>query len=255
MKYFDTHAHLNFPDYDKDRAEIIKNSLNGGVFMINVGTDIKESKKVIEISEKYDGVYSAVGLHPLHVDDEDFFRLNEEYRILIENKKVVAIGETGLDYKYTKNSPQTKEKQKSVFRKHINLAGEFNLPLILHCRMAHRDLLDILKEEKNQKGVIHCFSGNLKEAEEYLSMNFYLGINGIIFKMNLGKVIKNIPLERMVLETDCPFLSPREDQKRNEPLFVKDIAEKIAEIKAIPVTKVAEVTTGNAKKLFSLSVI
>ncbi len=253
MKYFDTHSHLNFPDYDKDREDVIKNSLKGGVFVINVGTDIKESRKVIEISKKYEGVYSAVGLHPLHIEDEDFFLLIGEYRNLIENKKVVAIGETGLDYKYVKNNPKTQEKQKEVFKKHIDLADEFNLPLILHCRMAHQDLLEILKERaKKTKGTIHCFSGTAKDAEEYLSLGFYLGINGIIFKMNIDKVIKDIPLNRIILETDCPFLSPIEDKKRNEPLFIKHIAKRVAEIKRISVDKVAEVTTKNAKTLFGV---
>jgi TatD DNase family protein len=251
MEYFDTHAHLNFPDYDKDWESVIKNSLGGGVFMINVGTDIKESKKVIEISKKYNGVYSAVGLHPLHIDDEDFFLLNDEYRELIKDEKVVAIGETGLDYKYIKNDLAVQERQKEVFEKHIDFADEFNLPLILHCRMAHQEVLEILKERK-ARGVIHCFSGNLKEAEEYLALGFYLGVNGIIFKLNIDKVIKDVPLNRIILETDCPFLSPVEGKKRNEPLFIKHIAERIAEIRGISVDEVAEITTKNAKTLFSL---
>jgi TatD DNase family protein len=253
MKYFDTHAHLNFPDYDQDREEIINNSLKGSVFMINVGTDIKESRKVVEISKKYNEIYSAVGLHPLHVDDEDFFLLDDEYRKLIKDEKVVAIGETGLDYKYIKDNLTIQERQKKVFKQHIDFAEEFNLPLILHCRMAHQDVLEILKRKKgNIRGTIHCFSGNLKEAEEYLALGFYLGINGIIFKMNIDKVIKNIPLSSIILETDCPFLSPIEDKKRNEPLFIKHIAKKVAEIKGISIDEVAEITTKNAKTLFNI---
>jgi TatD DNase family protein len=251
MEYFDTHAHLNFPDYDKDREDVVKNSLRRGVFMINVGTNIEDSRKVLEISKKHNGVYGAVGLHPLNIENEDFFLLFNEYQNLIKNEKVVAIGETGLDYKYVKNNSKIKENQKKVFTKHIFFANKFDLPIILHCRMAHQDVLEILKKEtKRPKGTIHCFSGNLKEAEEYLSIGFYIGINGIIFKMNLEKVIKNIPLGKIVLETDCPFLSPLKSKKRNEPLFIKQIAKKVAKIKGIPIDEVAEITRKNAERLF-----
>jgi TatD DNase family protein len=251
MRYFDTHAHLNFPDYNKDREDVIENTLNQGVFVINIGTDIKESEKVIEIARNYkEGVYAVIGLHPLHIDDEDF--CYKDYKKLAQDKKVVAIGETGLDYKYIKENEEAKEKQKKVFREHIKLSKELNLPLVLHCRMAHKDLLEILKESTDIFGVLHCFSGRLKEAEEYLKLGFYLGINGIIFKMNLEKAIKEIPLEKIVLETDCPFLSPVEDKKRNEPLFLKHISSEVARIKEIKEEEVMGKTTENAKKLFNI---
>jgi TatD DNase family protein len=251
MKYFDTHAHLNFPDYNKDREDVIKRTLDEGVFVINIGTDIKESEKVVEIATCYkEGVYAGVGLHPLHAEEEDFNY--EDYKKLAQDKKVVAIGETGLDYKYIKENEEAKEKQKKVFKEHIKLSRELNLPLVLHCRMAHKDLLEILKKELGVFGVLHCFSGKLKEAEEYLKLGFYLGINGIIFKMNLEKAVKEIPLEKIVLETDCPFLSPVEDKKRNEPLLLKYISPEVARIKEIKEEEVMGKTTENAKKLFSI---
>lgn len=254
---FDTHAHLNFPNYNKDRKKVIKKCLDRGIFVVNVGTSYKESKEVINIANSYnDGIYASVGLHPLYI--EEGFNYNK-YKKLAQQKKVVAIGETGLDYKYIKNKKKREniaKKQEVIFREHIRLAEEVNIPLILHCRMAHKQLLFALKEEmskgKRIKGVLHCFSSNLKEAKECLNLGLYVGINGIIFKMNLDKIIKEIPLERVVLETDCPFLSPISDIKRNEPLFLNIIAKKIAEIKEESLEKVIEVTTKNAKSLFEI---
>ncbi len=292
---FDTHAHLNFKDYNKDREEIIKKSLEEGVFMINVGTDIEESKKAVEIANSYrEGVYASVGLHPLHISNvAGSDPAMKRYEELAESEKVVAIGETGLDYKYIlkekrEKRERLKKNQKKVFENHIDLADELNLPLILHCRMAHDDLIEVLKhktqKEKNtkhklqitnktqntkhkaqnqkeqntnskaqKKGVVHCFSGNLQQAKEYMDLGFYLGINGIIFKMDLEKVIKEVPLEKILLETDCPFLTPPEaGVKRNEPLFVKYVAKEVARIKGISKEEVTKVTTENAKNLFKL---
>ncbi len=256
MKYFDTHAHLNFPDYDKNRDVLVKKTLQEGVFIINIGTDFKESKKVVEIAEKYErGVYASVGLHPLYLEEEDF--CYEKYRELTKSDKVVAIGETGLDYKYIKGAEKSKTEeiklaQKKLFQEHINLAKELDLPIIVHSRMAHQDTIDILRKS-NVRGVIHCFSGSKSDAREYVEMGFYLGINGIIFKMNLEKVIKEIPLESIILETDSPFLSPLKKEKRNEPLFIKHIAKEVAEIKSISAEDVREKASENALKLFNIS--
>ncbi len=255
MKYIDTHAHLNFSDYDKDRDVLTRKTLQEGVFVINVGTDFKESKKVVDIAEKYErGVYASVGLHPLYLEEEDF--CYKKYRELAKSDNVVAIGETGLDYKYIKGAENLQKErmrlaQKSLFQQHISLAEELDLPIIVHSRMAHQDTIDILRENK-ASGVVHCFSGSKSDAREYLDMGFYLGINGIIFKMNLEKVIKEIPLESILLETDCPFLSPIEGEKRNEPLFIEYIAKEVARIKGVDVEDIVKVTTSNANNLFSL---
>jgi len=253
----DTHSHLNFSDFDEDRDEVIKKCLDNNVWMINVGTDYETSKKAIEISEKYSqGIFASVGMHPENIGKEIFDY--EKYKSLSDSKKVVAIGETGLDYWYRpktkKKRAEFEEKQKELLSKQLSLAKELNLPVIFHCRTAHNDLLKILsaKENSNLKGVIHCFTGNWKQAEKYLNMGFYLGFTGIIFKLNLDEIIKKAPLDRILIETDCPFLSPLAEIKRNEPLFVKHIAEKIAKVKNVTFEEVAKQTTYNAKKLFNI---
>ena len=262
MEFFDTHAHLNFKDYSKDRENVIKGSLKESVFMVNVGTNLKESERVVRIAKKYkDGVYASVGLHPLYTESEDF--LPKNYERLAKNEKTVAVGETGLDYKYTfqntgeKTEEERKRRQQKVFKQHINLARDLNLPLIIHCRKAHQDTIATLKsvagsDPATLSGVVHCFSGGKKEADEYLNLGFYLGINGIIFKMNLEKTIREIPLERILIETDCPFLTPPPEKGRNQPLFVKHIAKEVARIKGISIKDVAEATTKSAKELFNI---
>ena len=261
----DTHSHLNFPDYNKDRDEVIKKCLDNNVWMINVGTDYETSKKAIEIAEKYPGgVFALIGMHPENIGKEVFDY--EKYKNLafgknLDSKKVVAIGEIGLDYWYRpktkKKRAEFEEKQKELLLKQLNLAKKLNLPVIFHCRTAHNDLLEILNyklKTMNYKlfGVIHCFTGNLEQTKKYLEMGFYLGFNGIIFKLNLDEIIKKTPLDKILIETDCPFLSPLPEVKRNEPLFVKYIAEKIANIKNITFEEVAGKTTQNAKILFNL---
>ena len=250
----DTHAHLNFNDFRNDFDEVIKRSLNEDVWMINVGSKYETSKKAVEIAEKYNGIFAAIGLHPIHAKDESFDK--EKYKELGRSDKVVAIGEIGLDY--LKDYKIFKEEQKEVFLKQLNLAKELNLPAIIHCRMAHKDLLEILNFQFSisnfqLKGVIHCFTGNWEQAKKYLDMGFYLGINGIIYKMDLKEVIEKTPLEKILIETDCPYLTPPQaDFKRNEPIFVKYIAQDIAKIRNIDFQKVVEITFQNAKKLFKV---
>jgi len=253
----DTHAHLNFSNYDKDRDKVIKKCLDNNLWMINVGTDYESSKKAIEISKRYSqGVFASVGIHPENIEEEIFDY--EEYKNLTNSKKVLAIGEIGLDYwnhpKTKKKQDEFKEKQKELLIKQIELAKELELPVIFHCRLAHNDLLEILRTKKNSdlKGVIHCFTGDWEDAKKYLDRGFYLGFTGIIFKFDLDEVIEKTPLNRILVETDCPFLSPLPDVKRNEPLFVKYIVEKIAKIKNITFEEIAKQTTKNAKKLFNI---
>jgi TatD DNase family protein len=274
----DTHSHINFNAYNNDREDVIKRSLDNDVWMINVGSQYATCQKAIEISQKYpEGVFAAVGLHPLHLetnlvkikeDPEEIQQFQakgevfdyEKYKLLASNEKVKAIGEVGLDYYYkpktTTKKEIFKEKQKEVLMQEIKLARELNLPVIFHCRMAHQDLLEILKvqvSESNLNGVIHCFTGNWQEAEKYLEMGFYLGFNGIIFKLDLDEVIKKTPLDKILVETDCPYLTPPiAGTKRNEPAYVKYVAEKIAQLKGLNFEEVAEKTTNNAKKLFSI---
>jgi len=186
---------------------------------------------------------------------ENFDR--EKYVELTKSEKVVAIGEIGLDYYYrpkTKSRLEIfKQKQKDLFIEQLGIAKEVNLPVIVHCRMAHQDVIDILQKHPGLRGVIHCFTGTLDEAKEYIKLGFYIGLNGIIFKLNLGEVIRAVSLENIVFETDCPYLTPPSARaERNEPLFVKYVAEKVAELKGISFAEVADITTTNARKLFKI---
>lgn len=241
----DTHSHLQFAAYDKDRNEVIKRTQAENITCINVGVDFISSKGAVELAEKHEGMYAAVGLHPTEMNEE--FNA-EKYKELAKSKRVVAIGEIGLDYL---RNPD-KEKQKQIFLQQLDLAQELNLPLIIHCRMAHDQMIEILKT-RQKRGVIHCFTGTLEQAQKYIELGFYLGINGIIFKFNIDEVIKNISLEHLVLETDCPYLTPpAASQKRNEPMFMKYTIQKIAEHKGVSFEKICQQTTENARKLFNI---
>ena len=268
----DTHSHLNFNAYKEDAEEVIKKSLENDVWMINIGSQYETSKRAVELAEKYNqGVYASVGFHPIHLGKE-FFKvkadseeINEKedkgfdfdnYKKLAKSSKVKAIGEIGLDYYYRPKSKAKislfKEKQKEIFLKQLDLAKELNFPVVFHCRMAHEDLIAILRQRDN-KGVIHCFTGGLEQAQEYIKMGFYIGFNGIIFKLDLNDIIKKIPLEKILIETDCPYLTPPEAKiERNEPIFMKYVAQRIAELKKIDCEKVAQVTTENARSLFKI---
>jgi len=249
----DTHSHVNFNAYKDDADEVICRSLDNDIWMINVGSQYGTSKRAVEMAEKYpQGVYAAVGLHPIH-SEEEFDPI--KYKELAKSKRVVAIGEIGLDYK--SEYILFKEKQKEVLLRQLDLAKELNLPVIFHCRMAHADLIKEIRSRNEIgspkiTGVIHCFTGTWEDAQKYLEMGFYLGFNGIIFKLNLDEVIKNTPLERILIETDCPYLTPLPMAGRNEPLYVKYVTEKIAQLKNLTLEKVAETTTQNAKKLFRI---
>jgi len=271
----DTHSHVQFHAFDKDADQVIEKNLAQHIWMINVGTNYQTSQKAVELAGKYaQGLYAAIGLHPMYAasefiklktdPDEGEFLLpeqdfdKEKYLALASrSKKVVAVGEIGLDYYYKPKSKekltQFKEKQKKVFLEQLDLAKELNVPVILHCRMAHDDVIEILQTQEGITGVVHCFTGTLEQAKKYTALGFYLGFNGIIFKFNVDEVIKNIPLDNMLVETDCPYLTPpQEAGKRNEPMFIKHTIEKIAELRGVDFQEVAKKTTENAKKLFKI---
>jgi len=274
----DTHAHVNFNAYKKDAKEVIYRSLNSDVWMINIGTNYETSKKAVEIAQNYEkGVYAAVGLHPIHLEtglvkiknDKEEIEVNtreeefdyQKYKNLAKKPKVVAIGEFGLDYywrpKTTKKKALFKQKQKDLLLTQLEVAKELNLPVIFHCRVAHDDLIKILIEHIEQlKGVMHGFVGTAEQLLEYLKMGLYIGFNGIIFKniegINFEENIKKTPLDKILIETDCPYLTPPQIEGRNEPIFVKYIAEKIAKIRNLSFGEISEITTINAKKLFGI---
>lgn len=253
MKLIDTHAHINFSAYKSDAEEVIARSLDNDTRMINVGSQYATSKKAAELAGRYkEGVYAAIGLHPIHAGDGFDYA---KYGQLAQSAGVKAVGEIGLDYK--EEYVAFKEKQKEVFLEQLRLAGELNLPVVFHCRMAHNDLIEILHAQKitsknTLRGVVHCFTGDWRQAGQYLAMGFCLGFNGIIFRMNLEEIIKKTPLESMLIETDCPYLTPPPKEGRNEPVYVKYVAEKIAAIRGVSLEEIARITTENAEKLFSL---
>ncbi|WP_297405866.1 TatD family hydrolase [uncultured Cetobacterium sp.] len=251
MKLVDTHCHLDNEKFNEDREELIEKIENELEFCVNIGYDLESSKKTVGYTKKYKKIYGAIGIHPVDItgySDE----LEKELEELAKNEKIVAIGEIGLDYHWM---TEPKDVQKDGFRRQINLAEKLNLPIVVHSRDAMEDTIEILKEFPNIKGIIHCYPGSTESAE-ILIKNFYLGIGGTLTFKNSKKlvnVVKNIPLERLVIETDCPYLTPEPFRgKRNEPLYVKYVAEKIAEIKEISIEEVIEVTTENARKVYGI---
>lgn len=253
---FDTHVHLNADQYKEDLEEVINRALSEGISqMVVVGFDRPTIERAMELVEKYDFLYASVGWHPvdaIDMKDEDLLWIEE----LASHPKVVAIGEMGLDY-YWDKSP--KDVQKEVFRRQIQLAKRVKLPIIIHNRDATADIVEILKEEEAKEvgGIMHCFSGSPETAKECVEMNFYISLGGPVTFKNAKKpkeVAEAIPLEKLLIETDCPYLAPHPYRgKRNEPSYVKLVAEQIAEIKGISFEEVAEATTENAKKIFGIN--
>ncbi|WP_096441160.1 TatD family hydrolase [Alteribacter populi] len=253
---FDTHVHLNADQFEEDIDEVISRARVAGVEeMVVVGFDEKTINKAMELIEKYEFLYAAVGWHPVDAVDMKEEHL-EWIAELSKHPKVVAIGEMGLDYHWDK-SP--KDVQKDVFRRQIRLAKKLQMPIIIHDRDAHHDIVDILKEENAQEigGIMHCFGGDLAIAKECLEMNFHISFGGPVTFKNAKtpkEVAAQVPLDRLLIETDCPFLAPHPFRgKRNEPAHVQLVAEKLAEIKEVSYDELTEKTRENAKKLFSIN--
>lgn len=253
---FDTHVHLNAEQYDEDLQEVIDRALDAGVQnMVVVGFDEETINKAMELVERYDFLYASVGWHPvdaIDMTDEHLAWLEE----LAAHPKVVALGEMGLDYHWDK-SP--KDVQKEVFRKQIRLARKVKLPIIIHNRDATEDVVEILSEEnvKEVGGIMHCFTGSLEVAKQCMDMNMYISYGGPVTFKNAKKpkeVVVDIPLDRLLIETDCPYLTPHPHRgKRNEPGYVSLVAEQIAELRGISYEELAVKTTENAKKLFGIN--
>ncbi|MDA1334503.1 MAG: TatD family hydrolase [bacterium] len=270
MRLIDIHSHVNFNVFREDSDEVMKRTMADNVGQILVGAQYDTSLRAVEFAEKYgDGVWAAVGLHPIHldsfeVDDKEIagdvkgFKTRPEefdykkYKELASHKKVVAIGECGLDY-YRSDK---KEIQHKVFREHVRLARDVKKPMIIHCRNAYDDLYQILKEEKGDEvgGTIHFFAGTWADAQKFLDLGFHLSFTGVItFADDYNESIINAPLDRIMVETDAPYVAPAAYRgKRNEPLYVEEITKKVAELRGISYEEVAKATTNNAIKLFSL---
>ncbi|MGE1165120.1 TatD family hydrolase [Peribacillus simplex] len=253
---FDTHVHVNAEQFNEDLDDVIERAKEAGVNnMVVVGFDQPTIIRAMELIETYDFMYAAVGWHPVDAIDmtEKDLQWIEE---LSNHPKVVAIGEMGLDYHWDK-SP--KDVQMEVFRKQIRLAKKVGLPIIIHNREATADIVNILKEEAASEvgGIMHCFSGSAETALECINMNFYISLGGPVTFKNAKKpkeVAAAVPLDRLLIETDCPYLAPHPYRgKRNEPSYVKLVAEQIAEIKQLTIEEVSQATTENAKKLFGIN--
>ena len=251
---FDTHAHLNDPAFDPDREALMESFADAGVGLVmNAGCSLKSSRDIVAMAEKYPWLYASVGSHPDSAAEVDEAVL-EEYRKLCKlSGKVKAIGEIGLDY-YYEDIPR--EIQQKAFRMQMALAQELDLPVIVHERDAHNDGMTIVKEFPKVKGVFHCYSGSAEMARQLVNMGWYIGFTGVLTFKNARKAVEtaaSIPLDRIVLETDCPFMAPEPFRgKRNHPGYLYRMAEKLAEIRGISVEEVHAATYENGKRLYRI---
>ncbi|MBQ7705820.1 MAG: TatD family hydrolase [Selenomonadaceae bacterium] len=258
MNFVDTHCHLNDEKFSEDLLEVLERAKISGVNrIINFGDTLKSSAAVVELATKFEELYAGVGIHPEEISG---FNENSAEKIieLAKNKKVVAIGEIGLDYYWEKDSEKRLQQQK-IFIEQLEIARQVNLPVCIHEREAHGDALKILKTEgKNLRGVMHCYSGSLEMAKELWKMGWLIGVDGpLTFKNSakLPEIVKAAPREMILIETDAPYLAPVPNRgKRNEPSFVIDVAKKIAEIRGETLETVAQYTTKNAENLYNIGV-
>lgn len=253
--FIDTHAHLNMLKKMTPESAVEQSLIEGVKYVINPGSSLAGSIKSCQYSNKFENVYSSVGVHPHDAETFDNNTLSGLEKLVTENKKVVAIGETGYDY-YRNLSP--KQEQKNAFISQVELALKHNLPVIVHDRDAHSDTLEILKYYADSlKVVIHCFSGSTDFALKCLELGFYISVTGVITFPNakeLQQTVKEVPIERLFLETDAPFLAPQEKRgQENYPGFIKYIAAKIADIKGLSVDEVARITSASAEEFFKLN--
>lgn len=270
----DTHCHIHFPAYDTDREEVLARMKDKNIWAMTIGTATENGKKAIALADATEGVWATVGLHPSHTTsdhiDTDEGEVDER-DVTVEglvslartSKKVVAIGEAGLDFfRLPEDREPAIEKQEKVFRTHIEAAKELDLPLVIHCRDALTRLAEILKETGYAKGVVHSFTGTWEEAKPLIDLGMYIAVNGIAtFGLRKGQdpanaidiTIKHMPLDRLLLETDAPWLAPTMHRgKRNEPAYVEEVAKHVANVRGMTLEEVAKQTTENAMNLFRL---
>ena len=251
---FDTHAHINDPAFDEDRELLLRTLPQQGLgLMMNAGCSLESSRDISLLSQQYDYVYASAGSHPDSAD-EVCDEVLEEYRKLCKlNPKIKAIGEIGLDY-YYEDIPR--DIQQQAFRMQMALAQELDLPVIVHERDAHNDGLAIIKEFPTVKGVFHCYSGSAEMARQLVNLGWYIGFTGVLTFKNARKAVEtaaSIPLERIVIETDCPFMSPEPFRgRRNDPGKLYRMAEKLAELRGLPLEEIHAITTENGRKLYRI---
>jgi len=255
MMLFDTHAHLNDERFDEDRDALIRSCFEENVgLIVNIGCCLESSYDSVELAKQYDGIYAAVGVHP-HSADEMTEEVFSEIKVLAKEDKVCAIGEIGLDYYYDNSD---RENQKYWFDRQLAYAAEIGMPVVIHNRDAHKDCLDILRKYdlKRSSGVVHCFSGSVETAKEVLKMGLYISLGGALTFKNAARLLQvaaEVPLERILIETDCPYLTPEPFRgKRNDPRKTLYVAQKLAEIKNLSVDEVVKTTMQNGCDLFKI---
>lgn len=254
-KIFDSHAHYDDDSFDLDRSEVIKELKSNGVIgIMNCSSSYESIKKTCDLINTWDFIYGAVGIHPENADEFKDEMIDEFKELVNKNTKLKAIGEIGLDYYWDENPPR--EVQKDVFRKQMKLAQELRLPVIIHDRDAHEDTLEIMKEFPDVIGVVHCFSGSVEFAKECLKLGYYIGITGVVTFKNAKKVVqvvKEVPVDKLLVETDCPYMSPEPNRgKRNRSDYIKYIIEKIADIKEINSEELNIKLNKNLQNLFKI---
>lgn len=252
MNYFESHAHYDDKRFKEDRGELLQKLLpaSGVSHVINIGCDVKSSEMSIRLADQYDYIYAAVGVHPHELYDMSSQTI-AKLKKLSEHPKVVAIGEIGLDYYY---DTHPRELQRFWFRQQLRLAEEVNKPVVIHSREASQETFDIIQSTHVRCGSIHCYSGSAQMAQDYVKMGFHIGIGGVVTFSNAKKLVETveaIPMESILIETDCPYLAPNPNRgKRNDSTNLKYVVEKIAEIKKLTPEEVAKITEENAKTLF-----
>lgn len=251
MKLIDSHCHLDNERFNEDRDEVLARIKEDLEIAVNIGYDLESSKKSIELAERYDYIYAVAGVHPTDIGgytDEVEAELEE----MVKHPKVLAVGEIGLDYHWMTDP---KEKQQEIFRRQMEIARRVGKPVVIHTREATRDTLDILKEYPDVRGIVHCYPGSYESAVEIMD-NYYFGVGGVITFKNsrkLKETVEKLPMERIVIETDCPYLTPEPYRgKRNEPIYVEHVARKIAEIKGISYDEVVRISNENTKKAYGM---
>lgn len=264
---FDSHTHLNFKAFNADRFEVLRRCKDAGMLLMNVGAAYESSMHAVEIAQENEFCFASVGLHPIHIYDEEFDSRKYQELIDVGNKRVRAVGECGIDYWHVKATDvpleDVKKKQREIFEQHIELAGANDCALIIHGRngaedvTAYQTIYDIVRGKNISRAVVHCFGGSLDEARLFTALGFFIGFTGIVTFDTTGKldeILHSVTLDEILIETDAPYLTPVPYRgKRNEPVFVAEVAKHIARVKDVSVEEVIEKTTMNAKKLFAIT--